>query len=94
MGSVSGTLHWSENGGTLPEQRLKDMKSANTDLLPNMVDGGSEGDPGKYGKAYNVTGNIGLKLFLKNGKIILLGTQRAQAISYAMEKTYGQEYCS
>jgi len=40
----------------------------------------------KYGKAYNVKGNIGLKLFLKNGKIILLGTQRAQAISYAMGK--------
>ncbi len=40
----------------------------------------------KYGKAYNVTGNIGLKLFLKNGKIILLGSQRAQALSYAMGK--------
>jgi hypothetical protein len=40
----------------------------------------------KYGKAYNVSGNIGLKLFLKNGKIILLGTQRAQALSYAMKK--------
>jgi len=40
----------------------------------------------KYGKAYNITGNIGLKLFLKNGKIILLGSQRAQALSYAMEK--------
>jgi hypothetical protein len=40
----------------------------------------------KYGKAYNVTGNIGLKLFLKKGKIILLGSQRAQALSYAMGK--------
>jgi hypothetical protein len=40
----------------------------------------------KYGKAYSVKGNIGLKLFLKNGKIILLGSQRAQALSYAMEK--------
>ena len=40
----------------------------------------------KYGKAYNVTGNIGLKLFLKNGKMILLGSQRAQALAYAMEK--------
>jgi hypothetical protein len=43
------------------------------------------GFPGK-GRAYNVTGNIGLKLFLKNKKIILLGTQRSQALSYAMEK--------
>jgi hypothetical protein len=40
----------------------------------------------KYGKAFSVSGNIGLKLFLKNGKIILLGTQRPQALSYAMEK--------
>jgi hypothetical protein len=40
----------------------------------------------KYGKAYSVKGNIGLKLILKNGKIILLGSQRAQALSYAMEK--------
>lgn len=40
----------------------------------------------KYGKAYNASGNIGVKLFLKNGKIILLGSQRAQALSYAMEK--------
>jgi hypothetical protein len=41
---------------------------------------------GKYGKAYSVKGNIGLRLFLKNGKIILLGSQRAQALSYAMGK--------
>jgi len=40
----------------------------------------------KYGRAYNVAGNIGMKLFLKNKKIILLGTQRSQALSYAMEK--------
>jgi hypothetical protein len=41
---------------------------------------------GKYGRAYNVSGNLGLRLYLKNGKVLLLGTQRAQAISYAMQK--------
>jgi hypothetical protein len=41
---------------------------------------------GKSGKAYTVTGRTGLKLIMKNGKTILLGTQRAQAISYAMGK--------
>ncbi len=41
---------------------------------------------GRHGWAYNVKGNIGLKLFLKNGKTILLGSQREQALSYAMEK--------
>jgi len=40
----------------------------------------------KYGRAYNVYGNVGMKLFLKNKKIILLGTQRSQALAYAMEK--------
>jgi len=29
----------------------------------------------KYGKAYNVTGNIGLQLILTNGKKVLFGTQ-------------------
>jgi hypothetical protein len=41
---------------------------------------------GKFGKAYNVSGNFGLRLYLKNGKILLLGTQRTQAISFAMQK--------
>jgi len=40
----------------------------------------------KSGKAYNVSGNIGLRLHLKNGKVILLGTQRKEAIAYSMEK--------
>jgi hypothetical protein len=41
---------------------------------------------GKYGRAYNVSGNLGLRLYLKNGKVLLLGTQRTQAISSAMQK--------
>jgi hypothetical protein len=41
---------------------------------------------GKYGRAYNVSGNLGLRLYLKNGKVILFGTQRTQAISAAMQK--------
>jgi len=30
----------------------------------------------KYGKALNVSGNMGIQLYLKNGKKILLGTQK------------------
>jgi len=41
---------------------------------------------GRHGWAYSVQGKMGLKLFLKSGKTILLGTQREQALSYAMEK--------
>jgi hypothetical protein len=38
------------------------------------------------GLAYNVSGNIGLQLHLKNGKKILFGTQRKDAIGSAMNK--------
>jgi len=40
----------------------------------------------KWGKAYNVSGNIGLQLYLKNGKRVLFGTQRSQAMMYAMDE--------
>jgi len=38
----------------------------------------------KWGRAYIVSGNIGLQLYLTNGKKVLFGTQRSQAILYAM----------
>ena len=37
-------------------------------------------------KAYNVSGNIGLQLYLKNGRKVLFGTQRQEAIENAMKK--------
>jgi len=37
-------------------------------------------------KAFNISGNIGLELVLKNGRKVLFGTQKSQAIKYAMEK--------
>ncbi len=40
----------------------------------------------KWGRAYNVSGNIGLQLYLKSGKKVLFGTQRSQAIMYAMDE--------
>ncbi|MFA5326596.1 MAG: hypothetical protein WC384_02270 [Prolixibacteraceae bacterium] len=40
----------------------------------------------KWGRAYNVSGNIGLQLYLTNGKKVLFGTQRSQAIKYAMDE--------
>ncbi len=41
---------------------------------------------GSKKKAYTVSGNIGLQLYIKNGRKILFGTRRKQAIEYAMEK--------
>jgi hypothetical protein len=40
----------------------------------------------KWGKAYTISGNIGLQLYLTNGKKVLFGTQRSQAIIYAMDE--------
>jgi len=40
----------------------------------------------KWGKALSVSGNIGLQLYLTNGKKVLFGTQRSQAIMYAMDE--------
>ncbi|MFY9151929.1 MAG: hypothetical protein WAO52_07945 [Prolixibacteraceae bacterium] len=40
----------------------------------------------KWGKAYSVSGNIGLQLYLKNGRKVLFGTQRSQAIGAAMSE--------
>ena len=40
----------------------------------------------KWGRAYNVSGNQGLQLYLKNGRKVLFGTQRSQAMIYAMNE--------
>ena len=40
----------------------------------------------KWQRAYNVSGNIGLQLYLTNGKKVLFGTQKSQAIMYATEE--------
>lgn len=45
----------------------------------------------KIGKAYNVNGSIGLQLYLKNGKKVLFGTQRPQAIMFAMDEIMNQK---
>jgi len=42
------------------------------------------------GQAYTISGNIGLQLSLKNGKKLLIGTQKKQAIEFAMCKIMGE----
>jgi len=44
----------------------------------------------QLGKAYTVSGRLGLQLYLTNGEKILLGTQRAEALKYAMDKMMGK----
>ncbi len=47
---------------------------------------------GKSGRAYNVKGNIGLQLYMVDGKKILFGTQRGDAIRRAMDKMMKEEF--
>jgi len=47
-----------------------------------------------HGMSYTISGNIGLQLYLKNGKKILIGTQQKQGIEYAMEKMMKRENSS
>ncbi|MFK5854786.1 MAG: hypothetical protein QM503_01560 [Bacteroidota bacterium] len=44
----------------------------------------------RIGKAYNVSGKIGLQLYLKDGKKVLVGTQRGDALLRAMNKMIGK----
>ena len=44
---------------------------------------------GSGGKAYNVSGNMGLQLKLKNGKKVLIGTQRPEEFKLAVESKIG-----
>jgi len=41
---------------------------------------------GNKGKAYNVKGNIGLQLHFKNGKRLLIGTQKQEQVKWAIKK--------
>lgn len=48
-------------------------------------------DHRKRGHAYIISGNTGLQLYLKDGRKVLIGTQKTQAIAYAMRKLMGEE---
>ena len=45
---------------------------------------------GKRGIAYNVSGNMGLQLYLKNGKKTLIGTRKPVELQKAMEDMMGK----
>ena len=42
----------------------------------------------KYGKAYNISGNMGLQLVLKNGKKILIGTNKPEELAAFLESNF------
>ena len=45
----------------------------------------------KWGKGYIVSGSTGLQLYLTNGKKVLFGTQKSNAILYAMDELMNQK---
>lgn len=45
----------------------------------------------KWGRGYILGGNMGLQLYLNNGKKVLFSTQRSQAILFAMEEMTKQK---
>ena len=52
-----------------------------------VVDYGGRGKKhGRKGETFNTSGRIGLQLWLKNGKKLLIGTHRPEAIKRAMNK--------
>lgn len=70
----------------IPKESIKDYEVRK--YKPIMEYGGwgiKKGIKGK-GDAFNVSGNIGLQIVLKDGKRVLFGTQRPDAIKRAMIK--------
>ncbi|MBN2615945.1 MAG: hypothetical protein JXR71_09655 [Bacteroidales bacterium] len=45
----------------------------------------------RFGTAYNISGNIGLQLYLRNGPKILIGTQNPTGMERAMKKLMKEE---
>ena len=43
------------------------------------------------GQAYIISGNIGLQIYFKNGKKLLIGTNKKQALQHAIEKLINRE---
>ncbi|ELR69231.1 hypothetical protein C900_05302 [Fulvivirga imtechensis AK7] len=60
-------------------------------LLKDFGGRGYKSKPGS-GKAISVKGNKGLQLTLKNGKILLLGTQKPREIKQAMDRLVKQPH--
>ena len=73
-----------KNWKCIKKEEIKSFEVGN--YKPVLEYGGWGIKGGKRKKAYNVSGNIGLKILLKNGNKVLFGTQKKQSVLYAMEK--------
>ena len=71
---------------TIPSQMIKEFSIREYRPLVEYGGWGIKKGGKKYGDAINVSGNIGLQLILTDGKKILIGTQRPDAMKRAMNK--------
>ncbi len=76
-------LQWKEK-----HIRTEDIKSFEVRKYKPLLEYGGWGyrtGLRKYGRAYNVSGNMGLQLYLSNGRKLLIGTQKPKEIQKAIE---------
>ncbi|MEE4257751.1 MAG: DUF6141 family protein [Bacteroidales bacterium] len=73
----------------IPKEQIKSFEVRKYKPLAEYGGWGIRAGLRKYGKAYNVSGNMGLQLYLENGKKLLIGTQKPQEIQKAMEALLG-----
>jgi hypothetical protein len=70
----------------IPRENILKVESGKYNPIRDYGGWGVRQGFGKKGRAYNVSGNMGLTLYLKDGKKVLIGTRRAQAIAASMDK--------
>ena len=75
-------------GKTISFDSINIEKYEIREYKPTMEYGGYGIKQGKkgIGKAYNVSGKVGIQIYLKDGKKVLIGTQRGDALLRAMKK--------
>ena len=74
----------------IPKEEIKSFEVRKYKALFEYGGWGLRSGGRKYGKAYNVSGNMGLQLYLANGKKLLIGTQKPSEIQKAMEALLGE----
>lgn len=72
-------------------QEIKSFKVRNYKAYREFGGHGMKKRNKKFGQSYTVSGNVGLQLHFKNGKKLLIGTQRKRAMEYAIGKIFQYE---
>ena len=71
---------------SIPKETIAEYQVRKYNPIGEYGGWGIKGGGFGKGKAYNVKGNMGLQLRLKNDKKVLFGTQRPEALKAAMDR--------